>query len=522
MPTLHDLLAKGYFPRELPPPFSTASFASAVVTGNQIVPGFKAKKRPSTVLGIHNLVRGRGLRRDLGLPNPVSYSNLCEFVVRRWKDLQVAAGKSPFSLTKPVDTKAIRPITGEYDLSERAIRRIELRSRSRFVLRTDINRFYPSIYTHSLPWAIHTKEIAKTAKANGKSTSLWADELDKLTRNLNDGQTMGIPIGPDCSLILAEILLAAVDQQVALKIPGIRGIRFIDDYEFAVNLRSDAEEIVSVLQSVLSHYELALNSSKTRIIELPESIEPLWTSRLRTFFFREAGIIGQRNDLMAFFDLVFTQGREEADEGMFKYAIARLNSVKVVEDNWPIFEGLLGQCASVEPACLPQVCEQIVHYKSEGETTNESLWQDILNRIVCERLPLGHASEAVWAMWMMNIMKIRLTDAAASAVDSCEDSAAALMGLWLANNGLGDPALLGRLNLFAEPGELFGRQWLLCYEGIRQGWIKPPSGNGIQDAQFKFLYGQGVSFFDTGAAPPTPRRKGPPVTGGGGGGSPPD
>ncbi|QDJ13847.1 hypothetical protein CEP45_08420 [Mergibacter septicus] len=34
----------------------------------------------------------------------------------------------------------------------------------RYLFTTDIANFYPSIYTHSIPWAIYTKEKAKNSK----------------------------------------------------------------------------------------------------------------------------------------------------------------------------------------------------------------------------------------------------------------------------------------------------------------------------------------------------------------------
>lgn len=85
----------------------------------------------------------------------------------------------------------------------------------RYLLQSDINQFYPTIYTHSVPWALHTKALSKAALKSGKKKSsvvLLGDQLDTLLQRLNDGQTHGIPIGPDTSLVVAEILLAAADQ----------------------------------------------------------------------------------------------------------------------------------------------------------------------------------------------------------------------------------------------------------------------------------------------------------------------
>jgi len=151
-------------------------------------------------------------------------------------------------------------------------------------------------------------------------------------------------------------LLSAVDVDLATRRPNLKGIRFIDDYEFAVDERSEAEGVASDLQSILSNYELALKSSKTAIIQLPHPFEPLWTSRLRTFLFRRAGVTGQRNDLTAYFDSAFTFAKQDPDENTLKFAIARLNGVEIAEDNWPIFQGywlnvsLMNQHVSLRPA----------------------------------------------------------------------------------------------------------------------------------------------------------------------------
>lgn len=520
MPSLHDILAKGYFPRELPPPFTTAHFATAVAAPSGIPAVFTGVGAPGhAALCVHNMVRTGGLRRHLGIPNPIHYFRLAQYVVDHWSDVQTCATRSSFSLTKPIGTDPGRAVSAEYNLDVRTLKRVELRSRAKFILRTDVNRFYPSVYTHSIPWAIHGKMNVKAAMATrtlSRNPAFWSDELDTHVRSLNTNQTMGIPIGPDCSLIVAEVVLGAVDAELMNRLPNLRGIRFIDDYEFAANQRSEAETTASVLQSILSQYELALNPAKTRIIELPDTLEPLWTSRLRTFLFRFGGVRGQRSDLTAYFDSVVDFAKKEPDEGILKYAIARLNGVEIEDDNWPVFESILCHCASVEPACLPQVCEQVAHYRGKELPVDSGLWMECLNRIVSERLSLGQASEAAWAMWLMKLLAINLAATAAKAVDDCEDSPAALMGLGLASSGLAPACSFPRLRSFAEPDELFGPQWLLCYEGNHQGWLTPPSGRAAlsSNPQFNYLDQSSVSFFNIAATPPAPRR----TTGGTGGG----
>lgn len=64
----------------------------------------------------------------------------------------------------------------------------------RYVLQTDITDCYSSIYTHSIPWSIHTKEEAKKKK-NRTNNSLVGIAIDNHIQDMSYGQTNGIPQG---------------------------------------------------------------------------------------------------------------------------------------------------------------------------------------------------------------------------------------------------------------------------------------------------------------------------------------
>jgi hypothetical protein len=520
--TLIDLLAKGYFPIELPPPFSTTAYAQALAAPGVAPPTavFATPPRYSPSYR-HNLVRAGGLRRNLGIPNPKHFFRLATHVVDHWPALAAQAGTSPFSLTTPVDTKPERAISPRHDLAARTSHRARLRASARFILKTDISLFFPSIYTHALPWALMGKAAAKAAHAARTLAGTWEDMTDVLSRSVNNNQTIGIPIGPDTSRLSAEVVLSRVDTELANVVPGLTGHRYIDDYEFAFGTRSDAEHALHAVQERLHDFELALNASKTAILELPETLDPLWTSQIRVFNFRNAGVTGQRNDLTAYFDLVFDYFKRFPDEGLLKYAIARLRDQEIAVTNWPIFESILSHCALIEPACLPQVCDQLLHY-SRLYPVRQPLWADCLNRIVSERVPLGQASEAVWAMWVMKILGVRLSPSSEAVIGRTEDSAVGLMALGLAVSGLANPAGLSGLHRLSAAANLFDSQWLLCYQGNLTSWLGPDSGPATLavDPAMDYLATRQVSFFDINTPPPPPIRHALAYYGGGGGGSP--
>jgi len=418
-----------------------------------------------------------------------------------------------------VDGRADRAISPEHELAERTNYRARLRSTARYVLKTDISRFFPSIYTHSLPWAIMGKAAAKVAHAARTLTGTWPDNTDVLSRSIANNQTVGIPIGPDTSRLLAEVLLSRIDIELANKISGLIGLRYIDDYEFHFATRSEAENTLSFLQHLLNEFELALNPSKTVILELPDYFDPAWTSKIRIFAFRKAGSRGQRNDITAYFDMVFELFKNFPEEGLLKYAIARLRDQDIGATNWSLFENILSHCALVEPACLPQICDQLIYYQSKGYPPHTPLWNTCLNRIVFERVPLGQSSEATWAMWLMKLLNIPLADNSEKVVNASEDSAVGLMALGLATVGLANPASLVGLHRFSHSSNLFQNQWLLCYQGNYMEWLGPSSGRTVlhADPVMGYLESRNVTFFDINVPKPAPIRGGLLLGGAGGG-----
>jgi RNA-directed DNA polymerase len=135
-----------------------------------------------------------------------------------------------------------------------------------FLVTTDIANFYPSIYTHSIAWAIEGRDKAQ----QNRTTSLLGNRIDKLFQNSREGRTNGIPIGSLVSDVIAELILKQVDKTVVGmlidKKIGFEGARFKDDYKFLCNTASDAEKILKCLNQVLNNdFDLSINESKTQI-----------------------------------------------------------------------------------------------------------------------------------------------------------------------------------------------------------------------------------------------------------------
>jgi hypothetical protein len=146
---IYDLLANGYFPKELPPPFTTINYAQVLAGSGVTIPANAFLGEPKWSMSCtHNLVKTGGHRRLLGIPNPKHYFLLVKHITTNWIELKACVDKSPYSLTKPVIGETTRAILPEHDLIERPAYRAKLRASARFLLMADISHFYRSQYIH--------------------------------------------------------------------------------------------------------------------------------------------------------------------------------------------------------------------------------------------------------------------------------------------------------------------------------------------------------------------------------------
>ncbi len=150
----------------------------------------------------------------------------------------------------------------------------------RYVLHTDISDCYGSIYTHSISWAIHTKEEAKK-KSNRTKQSLIGVSIDTHLQDMSFGQTNGIPQGSSLMDFIAEIVLGYIDLLLSkklteLNITDYKILRYRDDYRIFTNNSFEAEQITKELSEILPSLGLKLNADKTDASDniIKSSIKP--------------------------------------------------------------------------------------------------------------------------------------------------------------------------------------------------------------------------------------------------------
>jgi len=147
-----------------------------------------------------------------------------------------------------------------------------LEKRFRHLRMFDISQCFNHIYTHTLSWAIKSKEFAKR---HIRHRSFDAD-FDAIMQAANHKETAGILIGPEVSRIFAEIILQRVDAAVERRLAAHweQGLdydirRYVDDYYVFSGTREIGDEVMSAYHQELKQYRLDFNDSKSTAMVVP-------------------------------------------------------------------------------------------------------------------------------------------------------------------------------------------------------------------------------------------------------------
>ncbi|HBN6901571.1 TPA: RNA-directed DNA polymerase, partial [Vibrio cholerae] len=107
-----------------------------------------------------------------------------------------------------------------------------------------------------------------------KQCSNFGNKIDKLLQYANDARTNGIPVGSALSDLVAEILLAWIDEKVSKELTSLDflAVRFKDDYRVLCNSEEDAKKVLSTISNELSKINLTLNENKTQVFIVPDGL----------------------------------------------------------------------------------------------------------------------------------------------------------------------------------------------------------------------------------------------------------
>ena len=408
------LLQRGLFPETLPPCFTSMDLKRAF---SGLVRDLKTKElhqKRQTDYVRYNGTKHDGSRRYFGTPNPISYFYVASFIADHWQIFETRFSTSPFSVSRPKVARDTddRPVIIP-SLSELTTVASKKLGRAGFILKADIAQFFPSIYTHSIPWSAHGIEVAKRDQSTNSPTNIF-NRLDFFVRNCQRAETRGVLVGPDAFRLISEFLVAGLDTEIFAGIGTyITGAaRHVDDYYIGLPGQPEALAALSVLRDALLSFNLHVNDTKTKVMEGIEPLNEVWAQRLR----KESRLLRRyysspAEDIVLFLNEALSLARELRSDSPVKIALRTLDQIKIYQKpTWDIVEPYLQRSIFHHPHCIDYVALLIAKRAALQEDIDRQGWKDACYDLINRHLPLNHHHETVWLVWLLISANLEISE----------------------------------------------------------------------------------------------------------------
>ena len=522
------LLSKGFFPRELPPVFTTIDFgehATPILADWESGNVFKTKNakdfakvggkkfrgklgfskipnaEPETISKPKKLYE----RRNIHITHPVPQALLVREIAENWKTIQKWLSRQTYSEDE----------IGVSNTNERAIKGINFplhRAKTGFIeatadwlVKTDITRFYPSLYTHSIPWAAYGKEFVKGSLKTYDGS--LADRLDVLVRSCNRNQTVGIPIGPETSRILAEIVSSRIDHDFSTHFLSVskdgKGInpktvdRLQDDWTVGTSSLEQAENILSVITKCYREYGLEINGAKTSVTHLMKSERLNWKSEIASFLSHRRGALhGAR--LVEFLTLCLRLQLDAPSDPVLNYALSIIEGNMFKIEDLEAVETFLLKAAAVAPISLDRICRIILNIEHETGKLSKRRLAGRFVELAERHIENGSLYEVIWLLFTVRGLKQPfLSKRIIELSETAQSSALRLLLLDMDQHGLcikPPPKSTWEAEISADRC-LSDWTWLYAYEAVRKGWLRATPAF-LNSPFLKPMHSRNIVFYD--------------------------
>ena len=456
----HGLLAHGLFTEKLPPIFSSVNFFDYCQLFSQ---NFN-KIQPTTYIFYENM-REINIPRQLGIPSPFAYHNLCKCLSDNWQYICEHFKKYTINQTYKISRIHIREQKNTPTLFRMNYKNWEIDGfpepdimfGKRYLVKADISRFFPSIYSHSIPWALIGKSTAKKST----SSKLWYNYIDQCTRNLKYGETQGLIIGPHASNLLAEIISIVIDYNLLNKNWKYM-IRNIDDYHCYVDSYNDGQKFIADLSDELRKFNLTINYEKTKIVELPLASTKDWVRQLKIQ--RKLITNMDYHGVTAFLDNVIDiMNNNKNISSIINYAIKILSKVKMTENVNEYYTKTILHYSIIYPYLIPL----LEKYLFNKHTVDHSILVKFINKIYNDGIYYKFIDEVSFSLYFSikyNVIIDTIDINDILNINNCIVSLLAFLYYKKHKNNLECKKLKDYAYNLSINNDDFGQNWLFIYE----------------------------------------------------------
>ena len=324
----HGLLGGGLFNEKLPPIFTSESFYDYCTRNN-----FTNDQANQYIF--HENMRNTNEPRPLGIPTPFSYNRLCRCLSENWDNIRehfrIYTSNHNHKISRIHIRKRVNRISlfrmNYKDWYSDGSPELDLIFNKRYLVKADISKCFPSIYSHSIPWALKGKEYAK----NNRDRNLWFNKIDISCMNCKHGETHGLLIGPHASNLISEIILTVIDDELYRK--GYMFIRNIDDYNCYTKTYEDGEKFLVDLRDELRNFDLLPNHKKSIIQKLPIAMVEQWVRKINSFVFEHYDNKITYSSLRSYFDhAIELMSENDYNSSIINYAIKVLSKKELTSN----------------------------------------------------------------------------------------------------------------------------------------------------------------------------------------------
>ena len=466
--------------------FSTEDFTPEVA--DEMIAKYECTKRDKGFDQVeYRTTRFNNVTRLMHIPHPLSYARLCKCISENWEKNQLLRiCKNRNSRLKPTKHDNGRLIMGEYEFLEQISMmdsekfedlrsRMEISTGKFYRVKADISSFFPSIYTHTIPWALVGRDKAKAN--SGKEE--WYNQLDEAQRQLRRNETKGVPIGPATSNIMSEIILFKVDDALR-KNDCHQFTRYIDDYEYYCDTHEQAKDFISNLEQELQKYLLGLNSQKVKIEEMPLGYQEPWVITLRNRLPSKRK--PSPRDIMDYLDSSIDLQKRYPNGSVLKYAARALaNSMKFDENSADFFLRYLITIAVHIHSVLPILCQLAKQYKVGSDLK--------IDPVLEQALKYQRSDVICWSLYFIGICGQEISDKLAKSIIATNDCMSIAMLISLKQHQEKVIAFLNDIKIKSNYN--LDQYWILLHE-------LAPSGkefkNYLEKSGLNFLREKNVGF----------------------------
>ncbi len=473
------LIRHGYFPVEIPPAVTTRYFADFCRSQY----AFLRSQQDSLIAKTTNYEtftapRGASGRRNLALVHPLTQAGLSLLITQNRTRIRKFISENSITLYRTTENLAEGKAFEGLDFRKWDALKTKLYSEHSVILHADISRFFYTMYTHSIPWAIIGKTKVKGWLATKKRQKLdkhWSNNFDVALQSCRSRETFGIPVGPDTSRLVAELLLAGVerDEELASFLKTHHAIRLVDDYTFGFDDEETARKCLATLRSALWKFNLQLNEEKTTIRPARMLYRPKWELDHGTITLSDSDPASQERDIYRIIDLTLHYCAESKTDAPAIRAAHRLSQLKNIGTNFSIILDALFRLARDFPRSISHASSFLINNQRlcVGPIRDKVVvW---VKATLHAHLPHGHDFEVAWCLVVCAVLKIEVGKDEIPNSNSMPNAVVfALLGL-MHEKGL----LKVRLSSWPWRAHLKkqginSENWLPYYESVRRNWTK--------------------------------------------------